>query len=56
VDLAIDLLAMDLTNDPDPVRSGAGITVRHGFVAGNIEKDRQLKRQINRIRKKIINI
>jgi len=34
--------------------SGAGITVRHGFVAGNIEKDRKWKRQINRIRKKII--
>jgi len=36
--------------------SGAGITVRHGFITENIEKDRKLKRQINRIRKKIMNI
>jgi hypothetical protein len=36
--------------------SGAGITVRHGFVTEHIEKDRKLKRQINRIRKKIFNI
>jgi hypothetical protein len=36
--------------------SGAGITVRHGFISQNIEKNRKLKRQVNRIRKAIINI
>ena len=36
--------------------SGAGITVRHGFISENIEKNRKLKRQVNRIRKIIINI
>jgi putative transposase len=35
--------------------SGAGITVRHGIIAGKIERDRKLKRQINRIKKTIIN-
>ena len=36
--------------------SGAGITVRHGFISQNIEKNRKLKRQVNRIQKAIINI
>lgn len=36
--------------------SGAGITVRHGFVSGDIVKDVSLKSKVDRIRKKIINI
>lgn len=36
--------------------SGAGVTLRHGFVAEKIEKDRKLKRRVDNIRKTIINI
>lgn len=35
--------------------SGAGVTVRHGITAEEIKKDRKLNRQINRIKKAIIN-
>jgi chromosomal replication initiation ATPase DnaA len=35
--------------------SGAGITVRHGIIAEKIARDRKLKRQINSIKKTIIN-
>jgi chromosomal replication initiation ATPase DnaA len=35
--------------------SGASITVRHGFIAGRIEKDRRLKRQVRRIKDSIAN-
>lgn len=35
--------------------SGAGVTVRHGIVAEKIEKNRNLKKQINGIKKAIIN-
>lgn len=34
---------------------GAGVTVRHGVIAEKIKKDRQLNRQVNRIKKTIIN-
>jgi hypothetical protein len=34
---------------------GAGITVRHGIIAEKIKKNRKLYRQVNRIKKKIIN-
>ena len=36
--------------------SGAGIVVRHNHIANKIETDRKLKKQVNRIRSKIINI
>ena len=36
--------------------SGAGIVVRYNHIANKIETDRRLKGQVNRIRKKIINI
>ena len=36
--------------------SGAGIVIRYNHIAKKIESDRRLKRQFNRIRKKIINI
>jgi len=36
--------------------SGAGITVRHNQIANQLGADRELKRRIDRIRKKIINI
>jgi putative transposase len=36
--------------------SGAGIVVRHNHIANKIETDRKLKKQVNRIRNKIINI
>ena len=36
--------------------SGAGIVIRYNHIANKIESDRRLKRQVNRIRKKIINI
>ena len=35
--------------------SGAGITVRHGIISEKIIKDRKLNRQVNRIKKAIIN-
>ena len=34
--------------------SGAGITIRHGIIAERIQKDRNLKRKINSLRKTII--
>jgi 3-oxoadipate enol-lactonase len=35
--------------------SGASITVRHGYIAGKIVKDRRLKRQVKRIKASIAN-
>jgi REP element-mobilizing transposase RayT len=35
--------------------SGAGITVRHGFIAKELEKNGNLRRRVDRIRKVIIN-
>ncbi len=35
--------------------SGAGVTVRHGIIAEKIKNDRKLRRQINGIKKAIIN-
>jgi chromosomal replication initiation ATPase DnaA len=35
--------------------SGAGITVRHGIIAEKISNDRNLNRQVGRIKKAIIN-
>jgi hypothetical protein len=34
---------------------GAGVTVRHGIIAKKIKKDRKLNKQVNRIKKTIIN-
>jgi len=34
--------------------SGAGVTVRHGIIAEKIKKERELKRQVSRIKKAII--
>jgi chromosomal replication initiation ATPase DnaA len=36
--------------------SGAGIVIRYNHIANEIESDRRLKKQVNRIRKRIINI
>jgi 3-oxoadipate enol-lactonase len=35
--------------------SGSGITVRHGYIAGKIIKDRRLKKQVKRVRHSIKN-
>ena len=36
--------------------SGAGITVRHGYIAGKIARDCRLKRQVKTIEDSIVNI